>query len=115
MATPGLDGLGTNVIWKADVSNLSNAGRTDILGFPEFRARQLSIDGVRGTITETMTSAMPEDTNPTYPYGFRPFICQYTFLGTSTPATASPTPTPWTRTIRMRRTGGIRPRETMWS
>ncbi|MFM8292531.1 MAG: hypothetical protein ACKOC4_12655, partial [Planctomycetia bacterium] len=64
----GLAGLGANVVWKADVSSLSNAGRTDVLGFPEFRARQLYIDGVRGTIAETMPSAMPEDTNPTYPY-----------------------------------------------
>jgi len=85
VANPGLAGLGTNVVWKADVGSLSNAGRTDILGLPEFRARQLYIDGVRGTIAETMPSAMPEDTNPTYPYGFRPFIGQYSFLGTTTP------------------------------
>lgn len=85
VVNPGLSGLGTNVIWKADVSSLSNAGRTNVLGFPEFRARQLFIDGVRGTIAETMPSAMPEDTKPTYPYGFRPFIGQYSFLGTTTP------------------------------
>ena len=84
VADPGLAGLGTNVVWKADVSALSNAGR-DVLGLPQFRARQLYIDGVRGTIAETMPSAMPEDTNPTYPYGFRPFIGQYSFLGTTTP------------------------------
>ena len=72
---PGLNDLGTNAVWKADVSGLSNAGR-DILGLPQFRARQLYIDGVRGTIAETMPSAIPEDTNPTYPYGFRPFIGQ---------------------------------------
>ncbi|MCE9630076.1 MAG: hypothetical protein K8S94_05055 [Planctomycetia bacterium] len=81
---PGLNGLGTNAVWKADVSALSNAGR-DILGLPQFRARQLYIDGVRGTIAETMPSAMPEDLFPTYPYGFRPFIGQYSFLGTTTP------------------------------
>ena len=72
---PGLNDLGTNAVWKADVSGLSNAG-SDILGLPQFRARQLYIDGVRGTIAETMPSAIPEDTNPTYPYGFRPFIGQ---------------------------------------
>ena len=58
VADPGLSGLGTNVVWKADVSGLSNANR-DILGLPQFRARQLYIDGVRGTVAETMPSAMP--------------------------------------------------------
>lgn len=85
VANPGLVGLGTNIVWKADVSSLSNPGRTDIFGLPEFRARQLYIDGVRGTIAETMPSAMPEDLFPQYPYGFRPFIGQYSFLGTTTP------------------------------
>lgn len=79
VADPHLVGLGDNVVWKADVSGLSVAGRAD------FRARQLFIDGVRGTVAETMPSAMPEDANPTYPQGFRPLIGQYDFLGTQTP------------------------------
>ncbi len=63
-----------NALWKADVSSLSVVGRS------ELRARQLYIDGVRGTIAETMPSAMPEDLFPTYPYGFRPLIGQFDFL-----------------------------------
>jgi hypothetical protein len=50
----GLSLLG-NKLWKADVRSLSVVGRKD------FCARQLSSDGVRGTIAETMPSAMPED------------------------------------------------------
>lgn len=76
---PGLLGLGLNAVWKADVSDLSVAGRS------ELRARQLFIDGVRGTIAESNPTAMPGDVAPTYPYGFRPFIGQYEFLGTGEP------------------------------
>jgi hypothetical protein len=76
---PGLLGLGLNAVWKADVSGLSVAGRS------ELRARQLYIDGVRGTLAETNPSAMPGDLAPTYPYGFRPFIGQYEFLVSGQP------------------------------
>ncbi|MEI8319804.1 MAG: right-handed parallel beta-helix repeat-containing protein, partial [Planctomycetia bacterium] len=71
---PHLYGLGFNAVWKADVSSLSVAGRS------ELRARQLSIDGVRGTIAESNPSAMPGDQAPTYPFGFRPLNGQYTFF-----------------------------------
>jgi hypothetical protein len=79
VASPGLQGLGLNTVWKADVSGLSIAGRS------ELKALQLYIDGVRGTLAETMPSAMPEDASPTYPFGFRPLIGQYDFLGTAQP------------------------------
>lgn len=78
---PGLLGLGLNMVWKADVSGLSVVGRPD----EDFRVRQLYIDGVRGTVAETMPSAMPEDLLPTYPFGFRPLIGQYDFVGTGQP------------------------------
>lgn len=71
---PGLLGLGSNVVWKADVGSLSVAGRS------ELRVRQLYIDGVRGTVAETMPSAMPGDASPSYPFGFRPLIGQYDFV-----------------------------------
>ena len=74
----GLSLLG-NKLWKADVSSLSVVGRD------QFRARQLYINGVRGTIAETMPSAMPEDLLPTYPYGFLPLIGQYNFSNSAIP------------------------------
>lgn len=78
---PGLQGLGLNTVWKADVSSLSVAGQPS----GNFRVRQLYINGVRGTLAETMPSAMPEDILPTYPYGFRPLIGQYDFVGSGEP------------------------------
>jgi hypothetical protein len=80
VADPQLFGLGLNAVWKADVSGLSVAGRSDL------RVLQLFIDGVRGTIAETNPSAMPGDENPTYPFGFRPLIGQYDFQGSGEPA-----------------------------
>jgi hypothetical protein len=71
VVNPGLVGLGANTVWKADVSNLSVAGRS------ELRARQLYIDGARGTLAESNRTGMPGDLLPTYPYGFRPLIGQY--------------------------------------
>ena len=76
---PHLNGLGFNAVWKADVSSLSVAGRS------ELRARQLYIDGVRGTIAESNPSAMPGDQAPTYPFGFRPLIGQYTLFESRQP------------------------------
>ncbi|MFM8893676.1 MAG: right-handed parallel beta-helix repeat-containing protein, partial [Planctomycetia bacterium] len=74
VANPQLLGLGLNAVWKADVRGLSVAERADLGGL------QLYIDGVRGTLAETNPSAMPGDTNPTYPFGFRPLIGQYGWL-----------------------------------
>lgn len=50
-----------NTLWKADGPPLAVAGRSELL------ARRISIDGVRGTVTETMPSALPDDRFPTYP------------------------------------------------
>lgn len=69
VAEPWLLGLGLNTVWRADVSGLSVPG-----------ALQLYVDGARGTLAETNASAMPGDTNPTYPFGFRPLIGQYGWL-----------------------------------
>ena len=74
VANPDLVGLGFNVLWMADVGTLSIPGRL------EFKARQLFIDGARGTVAETNATAMPEDLLPTYPFGFRPLIGQYSYL-----------------------------------
>jgi hypothetical protein len=79
VANPGLVGLNGNLVWKADVSNLSVTGRAGL------RARQLYVDGVRGTLAESNPTAMPGDPVPTYPFGFRPVIGQYKLIGSGTP------------------------------
>lgn len=71
--SPGLVSLELSgkQLWKADLNGFELANR------PEFKLRQLYINGERGTMAESQPTAMPEDLFPTYPFGFRPVIGQF--------------------------------------